>query len=194
MARYHTWLNETLCGFTTLQVSGSWLEVTSLVWWALVAVGHASSTKLMLEACNEKGQWTGVIKANNAPPCWLLSAASVKHEFRIRLTKLNWLRLISQKNFLCNSGDKVSQALGKWDAEVCLPGKAEEGVLDWISVDSRLCAVTLWWSVGVRKDSYIKRTLFFIPAYTPIDYSCDTQKRRVLWRGGHPCPQDQRRI
>ncbi|CAM0512289.1 unnamed protein product [Fasciola hepatica] len=83
---------------------------------------------------------------------------------------------ISTRYILRTSGDEAARAVGQRGVGIVLTDKAEAALLDWIPVNSRLCAVRLQGSVGVRKDSCVKRNLFVISAYAPTDCSSDLQK------------------
>ncbi|CAH8440761.1 unnamed protein product, partial [Schistosoma bovis] len=54
--------------------------------------------------------------------------------------------------------------------------RAEQALLEWIPVNSRLCAVRLNGSVRTRKDRDTRRYLFVVSAYAPTDCSSDEVK------------------
>lgn len=59
---------------------------------------------------------------------------------------------------------------------IALSPWAELALLDWITVDSRLCAVQLNRTVRTRKDRDTRRCLFVISAYSPTNCSSDHVK------------------
>lgn len=82
---------------------------------------------------------------------------------------------VSSRYFLRTSGDEAVQAAGQ-GAGIVLSFKTDAAFLDWISGNSPFCAVILHELVGVRKDSFVKRSLFATPAYASTDCRADTQK------------------
>lgn len=54
-----------------------------------------------------------------------------------------------------------------------LSSKAEQALLHWILVDSRLCAVRLNRTTRTRKDRNTSRYICVVSAYTPTDCSTD---------------------
>ena len=84
------------------------------------------------------------------------------------------LRLTSQitpnaKFQLRLSGDPEASASGQAGVGIALSPRAEAALLDWIPVDSRLCAVRLEGACKVNRRSTDKRNLFVICAYAPTD-------------------------
>lgn len=59
---------------------------------------------------------------------------------------------------------------------IILNGKPKASLLDWITVNSRFCAVKFQESLGVQKYSSVERNLFVIWAYVPTDFNADTLK------------------
>ncbi|CAH8648439.1 unnamed protein product [Schistosoma mattheei] len=59
---------------------------------------------------------------------------------------------------------------------IALSMRAEQALLEWIPVNSRLCAVRLNGSVRTRKDRDTRRCLFVVSAYAPTDCSSDEVK------------------
>ncbi|CAH8635224.1 unnamed protein product [Schistosoma curassoni] len=54
--------------------------------------------------------------------------------------------------------------------------RAEQALLEWIPVNSRLCAVRLNGSVRTQKDRDTRRCLFVVSAHAPTDCSSDEVK------------------
>ncbi|CAH8485715.1 unnamed protein product [Schistosoma margrebowiei] len=59
---------------------------------------------------------------------------------------------------------------------IALSMRAEQALLEWIPINSRLCAVRLNGSVRTRKDRDTRRCLFVVSAYAPTDCSSDEVK------------------
>lgn len=57
--------------------------------------------------------------------------------------------------------------------ETDLFGMVETADLEWIPANSRLFTVRLLESVGIQKDSCVKRNLFVFLAYCPTDCSAE---------------------
>ena len=74
------------------------------------------------------------------------------------------------------SGDPASAARGLCGVGVALSPRAEQALLDWIPVNSRLCAVRLSGSIKVNVDRYDRRCLFVVSAYAPTDCSSEEKK------------------
>ncbi|TNN13054.1 Craniofacial development protein, partial [Schistosoma japonicum] len=72
------------------------------------------------------------------------------------------------------SPDAASRSLA--GIGIALSRRAELALLDWIPVDSRLCAVRLNGTVRTRKDRNTRRCLFVVSAYAPTDCSSDEVK------------------
>ena len=90
-----------------------------------------------------------------------LTAPSVSTRFRLR-----------------TSGDPEAAAAGCAGVGIVLSHRAEVSLLDWIPVDSRLCAVRLATSVKESHKRDVDRCLFIVSAYAPTDCSSDTVKDR----------------
>ncbi|CAH8665748.1 unnamed protein product [Schistosoma haematobium] len=74
------------------------------------------------------------------------------------------------------SGDPVASSSGLAGVGVALSARAEAALVDWIPINSRLCAVRLESSIKVRRNRREKRCLFVISAYAPTDCSPDAIK------------------
>ncbi|MES9976933.1 MAG: reverse transcriptase domain-containing protein [Candidatus Thiodiazotropha sp.] len=74
------------------------------------------------------------------------------------------------------SGDPVAEAAGLAGVGIALSHRAESALIDWIPINSRLCAVRLEGSSRVSKLLNTKRSLFVIAAYAPTDCSSDSVK------------------
>ena len=74
------------------------------------------------------------------------------------------------------SGDPVASSSGLAGVGVALSARAEAALIDWIPINSRLCAVRLESSIKVRRNRREKRCLFVISAYAPTDCSPDAIK------------------
>ncbi|CAH8585366.1 unnamed protein product [Schistosoma curassoni] len=74
------------------------------------------------------------------------------------------------------SEDRVASSSGLAGVGVALSARAEAGLIDWIPINSRLCAVRLESSIKVRRNRREKRCLFVISAYAPTDCSLDAIK------------------
>ncbi|CAH8549785.1 unnamed protein product [Schistosoma margrebowiei] len=71
------------------------------------------------------------------------------------------------------SGDPVASSSGLAGVGVALGARAEAALIDWIPINSRLCAVRLESSIKARRNRREKRCLFVISAYAPTDCSPD---------------------
>ena len=69
------------------------------------------------------------------------------------------------------SGDAVASASGLAGVGVALSNRAEAALLDWIPVNSRLCAIRIEGSCRVSSKRPDKRNLFIVSAYAPTDCS-----------------------
>ncbi|RTG85806.1 uncharacterized protein DC041_0013076 [Schistosoma bovis] len=74
------------------------------------------------------------------------------------------------------SGSPDSASRGLAGVRIVLSPRAELALLEWIPVDSRLCAVRLNGTVRIRKDRDTLRCLFVVSAYSPTDCSADDVK------------------
>ncbi|GAA49642.1 hypothetical protein CLF_103345, partial [Clonorchis sinensis] len=87
-------------------------------------------------------------------------------------------RAVSTRFRLRTSGDPEAAVAGCAEAGIVLSHRAEVSLLDWIPVDSCLCAVRLATSVKESHKREVDRCLFIVSAYTPTDCSCDVVKDR----------------
>ena len=83
---------------------------------------------------------------------------------------------LSSRFRLRTSGDAEAAAAGYAGVGIVLSERAEASLLDWIPVDSRLCAVRLATSVRESRGSEVHRTLFIVSAYAPTDCSSESAK------------------
>ncbi|KER31489.1 hypothetical protein T265_02262 [Opisthorchis viverrini] len=74
------------------------------------------------------------------------------------------------------SGDPEAMTRGIYGVGVALSPRAERALLDWIPVNSRLCAVRLSSSIKINASRHKKRCLFVVSAYAPTDCSSDAEK------------------
>ena len=74
------------------------------------------------------------------------------------------------------SGDPATIARGIYGVEIDPSPRAERALLNWIPVNSHLCAVRLNGSNKVKAKRYDKRCLFVISAYFPTDAASDDEK------------------
>ena len=77
---------------------------------------------------------------------------------------------------LQDSGNLAATAHRLYGVGVALSPRAERALLDWIPVNSRLCAVRLAGSIKVNADRHGKRCLFVVSAYAPTDGSAEEEK------------------
>jgi len=77
---------------------------------------------------------------------------------------------------LRTSGDVQAAAAGQAGVGIVLSSAAESALLNWIPVNSRLCAIRIASGVGVSVRRSTKRSLFVISAYAPTNCSSDTIK------------------
>ncbi|KER25885.1 hypothetical protein T265_06740 [Opisthorchis viverrini] len=85
---------------------------------------------------------------------------------------------VSTRFRLRTSGDPEAASVGYAGVDIVLSHRAEVSLLDWIPVDSRLCAVRLATSVKESHKRQVDRCLFIVSAYAPTDCSSDTVKDR----------------
>ena len=83
---------------------------------------------------------------------------------------------LSTRFFLRTSGDSEAVAAGCAGVGIVLSHRAERSLLDWIPVDSRLCAVRLATSVKLSREREVTRCLFVVSAYAPTNCSSDAVK------------------
>ena len=76
------------------------------------------------------------------------------------------------------SGDDVAAAVGQAGVVIALSQKAESVLLDWIPVNSHLCAARLNSSVRVNKNKSTRRTLLVISVNAPTDSYDDNIKNK----------------
>ncbi|GAA50796.1 hypothetical protein CLF_105051 [Clonorchis sinensis] len=98
---------------------------------------------------------------------------------------------LSSRFRLRTSGDAEAAAAGYAGVGIVLSERAEASLLDWIPVDSRLCAVRLATSVRESRGSEVHRTLFIVSAYAPTDCSSESAKDSfydALGQGGCTVP------
>ena len=74
------------------------------------------------------------------------------------------------------SGDSAASARGVYGVGIALSPRAEQALLDWIPISSRLCAVRLGLSMKVNADRKRNRCLFVVSAYAPKDCSSEEDK------------------
>ncbi|MGL5799640.1 MAG: endonuclease/exonuclease/phosphatase family protein, partial [Plesiomonas sp.] len=74
------------------------------------------------------------------------------------------------------SSDQPATTAGMSGVGVALGARAEASLLDWIPVNSRLCAVRLEGYTKVNARRQAKRCLFVISAYAPTNCSSDSVK------------------
>ncbi|KAH9583805.1 Craniofacial development protein 2 [Schistosoma haematobium] len=74
------------------------------------------------------------------------------------------------------SGSPDAASRGLAGVGIASSPRAEIDLLDWIPVDSRLCAVRLDGTVRTRKGRHTRRCLFVVSAYSPTDCSSDDVK------------------
>ena len=84
------------------------------------------------------------------------------------MTGLN-VPLVSSRFWLHTSGDPESVATGSAGVGIVLSQKAGCCLVEWIPVDSRLCAVRLTTSVKVPHECEVSRCLFIVSAYAPTN-------------------------
>ncbi|KER32056.1 hypothetical protein T265_01833 [Opisthorchis viverrini] len=90
-----------------------------------------------------------------------LTAPSVSTRFRVR-----------------TSGDPEAAAAGCAGVGIVLSHRVEVSLLDWMPVDSRLCAVRLATSVKESQKREVHRCLLIVSVYAPTDFSSDSVKGR----------------
>ena len=83
---------------------------------------------------------------------------------------------LSKKFWLRCSGDSAAADIGQAGVGVALSPKAEASLIEWIPVNSRLCAVRLQGYTKVNASRNKKRCLFVIAAYAPTNCADDASK------------------
>ena len=74
------------------------------------------------------------------------------------------------------SGDDNAMAQRLNGVGIVPSKKAEENLVDWIPVNSRICAVRLRNSIRRHAAKIMKRHIFVISAYAPTDCSSESTK------------------
>ena len=87
---------------------------------------------------------------------------------------------VSAHFWLRCSGDASAVATGQAGVGIVLSSTAEASLLEWIPVNSRLCAVRLQCTAKVNASRNKKRCLFVISAYAPTNVSDDAVKDEFL--------------
>ena len=83
---------------------------------------------------------------------------------------------VSSRFWLRTSGDPVAAAADSAGVGIVLSSRAEGCLLDWIPVNSCLCAVRLATSVDISHGCAVPRCLFIVSAYAPTNCSSDAVK------------------
>ena len=83
---------------------------------------------------------------------------------------------VSSRFWLRTSGDPEAAATGSVGVGIVLSSTAEGCLLDWIPVNSRLCAARLATSVEVSHGCKVPRCLFIVSTYAPTNCSSDAVK------------------
>ena len=83
---------------------------------------------------------------------------------------------LSSRYWLRCSSDQAAVTSGQAGVGVVLSAKAEASLIDWIPLNSRLCAVRLESSIKVNASRSSKRCLFVVSAYAPTNCSTDIIK------------------
>ena len=73
-----------------------------------------------------------------------------------------------------------------YDVGFAINPRAECALLDWIPVNSRLCAVRLAGSIKVNANRHGKRCLFVVSAYAPTDGSSEQEKDERTFQTNPP--------
>ena len=87
---------------------------------------------------------------------------------------------VSEKFWLRCSGDPTAAALGQAGVGIVLNSKAEGSLLEWIPINSRVCAVRLEGNTKANASRSKKRCLFIISAYSPTNASDDPAEEEFL--------------
>ena len=80
------------------------------------------------------------------------------------------------KYFLGLSRDDAAAAAGRAGVGFTLSSRAYKALIDWIPVNSRMCAACFSISVKVGRNRLQKRTLFMVSLYAPTNCSDDSTK------------------
>ena len=83
---------------------------------------------------------------------------------------------LSSRYWLRCSSDQAAITSGQAGVGVVLSAKAEASLIDWIPLNSRLCAVRLESSIKVNASRSSKRCLFVVSPYAPKNCSTDIIK------------------
>ena len=104
------------------------------------------------------------------------SAAYRKLGPKIHPLYCDLLAPLPRRLFVRLSGDDAAASVGQAGVGIALSQKAESALLDWIPVNSRLCAAHLNSSVKVNKNKSTRRTSLAISVYAPTDSNDDDIK------------------
>lgn len=74
------------------------------------------------------------------------------------------------------SGDNAASSVGQAGVGIALSPRAEAALIDWIPVNSRMCAIRLAGSFKASRSRGDNRCLFIIAAYAPTNCSADSLK------------------
>ena len=83
---------------------------------------------------------------------------------------------LTTRYFLRTSGTPELAAAGQAGVGIVLSSRAEASVVDWIPINSRLCAVRIETAVRTDAMASTRRCLFVVSAYAPTNCSSDTSK------------------
>lgn len=125
----------------------------------LMQAGQQAALALTLDSLNIDVCCVSETRIQDATTYTDLTAPSLRSSYRLR-----------------TSGDPRSQDAGYAGVGIALSARAEAALIEWIPVNSRLCAVRLLTSTHLRKPHRRNRCLFVISAYAPTDCSCDLLK------------------
>ncbi|CAH8584122.1 unnamed protein product [Dicrocoelium dendriticum] len=87
---------------------------------------------------------------------------------------------LSSRYWLRASGDADAALMGQAGVGTILISKAVTSLVEWIPMNSRLCAALLTTSAKVDSRSSTKRCLFVISAYAPTDCSSNHELNALL--------------
>ena len=83
---------------------------------------------------------------------------------------------LSSRFHLRTSGDADADSMGRAGVGVVLSSRAEQALVEWIPVNSRLCAMRLRTSIKCSRTKNVERCLFIVSVYAPTDCSSDAAK------------------
>ena len=83
---------------------------------------------------------------------------------------------LSLRFHLRTSGDADADSMGRAGVGVVLSSRAEQALVEWIPVNSRLCATRLRTSINCSRTKNVERCLFIVSVYAPTDCSSDAAK------------------